>query len=1215
MVKGSDISNHWLTLVFVSLLVLSLLVVAGNKEVFAMGYAPSTCTNEYNGPITSFIINNGTQTFDVMSNPGVTPNVNQNSTYTVTFVIHTYNTSSNGNTNLGTTWYAENNYGYYAGHCVPDPTTTTIGPNENVTAGKNLYDPTNLFPGTGKQYVTFQTIVNSVSYSVNWRPVPQTVPSAPTALEASPVSSSQINLSWTAPANNGGSYIQAYKIERSTDGGVTWSTIVSRTTYSYPPYSDVGLAASTTYTYRVSAINSYGTSYPSNAASATTQATTNQATTATIPQPPTGLTATAGNGKVSLSWSAPSNGGSAITYYKIYRSTSSGTEVYLTTRGNVTSWTDTGVTFGNTYFYKVSALNSAGISPQSNEASAAPYTLPSSPQNLQATGGNARVSLSWQAPSSNGGSAITYYKIYRSTSSGAEVYLTTRGNVTSWTDTGVTFGNTYFYKVSAVNSAGISPQSNEASATPSANPPTGTHTFLNDTFDTNISGWQPYGATGYHLALDSTTGVPSPSAHISGDAWFGNCSKHGMYKVVDISSYTGGPVMLAFNWRASSAGETQAEVRVDNADTGTPLLIYRLANSGVSDTGWQHYSNDISNLISGQQRLQIDLYLYDCWAANYNENNWYDNISLAWNTSSPSPPNAPTGLSATAVSSSQINLSWNAPGNNGGSAITGYKIDRSADYGVTWGTIVPNTNSVSTTYPDTGLASATAYTYRVFAINSIGTGPQSNTATDGTYSANGAPSTPTGTNATLSTPSTIKLSWNLPVSSGSSQVTGYKIEKSTDNGSTWDIVVSNTGNTATIYFDTVRSPGTTYTYRISAINSAGNSLPSSPVSVTTPAISVTAAFETCCYGGMQINGFTQPMPGFDQMRLLLHAPNGNLVINGTVSAGGFQSSYFISRGDGKGNYNITLTYDKLSSTYLLPSFINNDPTIYLTASESWSSSGDVYIHAQVSNDITGEYVSVAIKNSTNATIASYSQSTSLHGMAEFYIDPASAKQIFTKSGNYTIVATHVPTGAKAQTVLAYTTSTTVPQPPTGLAANTVSSSQINLSWSAPTNNGGSAITGYEIERSNDTGSTWNIIVSNTGNTVPTFSDTGLAPSTSYTYRVSAINSAGTSSPSNTTSATTSPSSTPSTAIITVKAVDSSGTVLHMYTLLKTSAGVTLTTGFTPVGFTVNTNTDYLVKVSNYSTHTFQHWQDQPSNTNQVRPINISQNTTIVAVFS
>src|SRR5436853_1345780 len=88
-----------------------------------------------------------------------------------------------------------------------------------------------------------------------------------------------------------------------------------------------------------------------------------------------------------------------------------------------------------------------------------------------------------------------------------------------------------------------------------------------------------------------------------------------------------------------------------------------------------------------------------------------------------------------------------------------------------------------------------------------------------------------------------------------------------------------------------------------------------------------------------------------------------------------------------------------------------------------------------------------------------------------------------------------------------------------LVANTVSSSQINLSWTAP-NNGGSAITGYKIERSTDSGSTWSAIVSSTGSTATTYSNTGLAPSTTYTYRVSAINSVGTSSPSNTASATT-----------------------------------------------------------------------------------------------
>src|SRR5438270_9547640 len=96
----------------------------------------------------------------------------------------------------------------------------------------------------------------------------------------------------------------------------------------------------------------------------------------------------------------------------------------------------------------------------------------------------------------------------------------------------------------------------------------------------------------------------------------------------------------------------------------------------------------------------------------------------------------------------------------------------------------------------------------------------------------------------------------------------------------------------------------------------------------------------------------------------------------------------------------------------------------------------------------------------------------------------------------------------------------VPSPPTNLTATTASSSQINLSWTAPSNNGGSAITGYEIERSTDSGRTWSTIVSNTGSTSTTYSDSGLNPSTAYTNRVSALNGIGTSPTSNTSSATT-----------------------------------------------------------------------------------------------
>ena len=99
-------------------------------------------------------------------------------------------------------------------------------------------------------------------------------------------------------------------------------------------------------------------------------------------------------------------------------------------------------------------------------------TPPSAPTGLAASAGNAQASLSWVTPANNGGVAITSYKVYRGTSAGTETLLTSGGcgglgAVTSCTDSGLTNGQSYFYKVSAVNSIGEGAKSNEASATPS----------------------------------------------------------------------------------------------------------------------------------------------------------------------------------------------------------------------------------------------------------------------------------------------------------------------------------------------------------------------------------------------------------------------------------------------------------------------------------------------------------------------------------------------------------------------------------------------------------------------------------------------------------------------------------------------------------------------------------------------------------------------------
>src|SRR5437762_5394799 len=195
----------------------------------------------------------------------------------------------------------------------------------------------------------------------------------------------------------------------------------------------------------------------------------------TPPSAPQNLAATGGNAQVTLTWQAPaSDGGSPITNYKIYRGLAPTTETLLTTVGNVLTYTDSAVTNGVTYYYQVSAVNSPGEGAKSNEASSTPNapppppTPPSTPTNFVATGGNAQVTLTWQAPASNGGSPITNYKIYRGGAPSSETLLTTVGAVTSYTDTAVTNGVTYYYQVSAVNNVGEGPKSNEASATPTA---------------------------------------------------------------------------------------------------------------------------------------------------------------------------------------------------------------------------------------------------------------------------------------------------------------------------------------------------------------------------------------------------------------------------------------------------------------------------------------------------------------------------------------------------------------------------------------------------------------------------------------------------------------------------------------------------------------------------------------------------------------------------
>ena len=208
-------------------------------------------------------------------------------------------------------------------------------------------------------------------------------------------------------------------------------------------------------------------------------------------------------------------------------------------------------------------------------------------------------------------------------------------------------------------------------------------------------------------------------------------------------------------------------------------------------------------------------------------------------TTATSAPGAPTGLTATASGATQIDLSWSAPGSTGGSAITGYKIEVSANGTSGWTDQVANTNSTATTYAHTGLAAGDTRHYRVSAINTNGAGTASNvdSATTGTS----VPGAPTGLTATASGTTAINLSWSAPGSTGGSAITGYKIEVSPNGTDTWTTHLADTTNTNTTYAHTGLAASTTRHYRVSAINTIGTSAASNVDDATTGAGTNTAA--------------------------------------------------------------------------------------------------------------------------------------------------------------------------------------------------------------------------------------------------------------------------------------------------------------------------------------------------------------------------------------
>jgi len=280
-------------------------------------------------------------------------------------------------------------------------------------------------------------------------------------LTATAVSSSQINLAWVDTNTNESNYF----VERSLSSTSGFTQIASLAA-NVKSYSSTGLAAGTTYYYRVRASSKSGAySTYSNVASART---TSLAPTPTpppsgIPIAPSNLISSSpSSSQITLAWTDNSTN---ETGFKVERApASAGPWTYIGATA-ATGYGDTGLAAGTTYFYRVQAYNTSGNSAYSNTTSATTQggsLLPATPTGLISTAvSSSQINLTWADTSSN----ESGFKIERSTATAPWAQIgTTAANVASFSSTGLAASTTYSYRVRATSTAGDSGYSNTASA-------------------------------------------------------------------------------------------------------------------------------------------------------------------------------------------------------------------------------------------------------------------------------------------------------------------------------------------------------------------------------------------------------------------------------------------------------------------------------------------------------------------------------------------------------------------------------------------------------------------------------------------------------------------------------------------------------------------------------------------------------------------------------
>ncbi len=575
--------------------------------------------------------------------------------------------------------------------------------------------------------------------------------------------------------------IEGYEIERSTDGGKSWTALPGP--IIRPVYVDIEARPGDNPTYRVRAVNDFNHKGPWSSSLGPTGKSSTPQGAVEAPGAPLNVGATVdGETAIDVFWDAPTDeGGAPITQYEVQWSADGRTQWrtagYVNNPQNRT-YKHTGLSSGTTRHYRVAARNSGGRGTWSDPPAFATTLAGVADRpvmTVKSTTPNT-IRVRWTEPRDNGGD-ITSYEIEWSADGSAESWqsLATVGvsdegfDKREYSDTSVPAGDRRYYRARAINEAGN-------------------------------GRWS-----------DAVSGVTPP----------------GMPTVFRVEP--NGPNAILITWSppddatdGSTVTSYELEVSTDGGNNYS-----RLSTPGRSARSYNH-----TGLRPGDTRhYQIRA----CNSAGCGDWSFPDSATVV-----PGVPYAP-GLAARANSASEIKLSWTKP-NDGGSEITGYELEHYTDSNGDWSALDNRIPPDKTEYAHQDangdlFGGGTTHRYRVRAVNDMGEGAwsaersvtisaQAPGKTELTVSGVQAGTQDYYVNGVIEKrpvyrEDSLELSWTVPEDNGS-RITGYRVERNDRVGGydNW-VRIGTAGASATSYTDRNLYSGTYYCYRVAANSSAG----------------------------------------------------------------------------------------------------------------------------------------------------------------------------------------------------------------------------------------------------------------------------------------------------------------------------------------------------------------------------------------------------------